>query len=790
MLAPGRRDGADDDRHADPAHPGRRWHLHAAGHGHADRHGRRRRLAAWTRSSTASTAATGQDLHRAGHAPAAGRRTRSSSGRRTAPATSRRLKSVAFTIAVSENCPTNLNDEFDGPTLDPKWTILRGTPRRARSSTGALQLQVRNGDMIGARPRPRTCCSRTRRRAGGRRRRKLDVSTLTTAGEQAGFILWQGENPNTFAKITYISKGTPAVRVGLDAQQRPDIHGRPADRRAADGRLPAAQRQRVRHLHRRRLDRRRDLQQIAGAITELGDPETMKVGMKVSNTQDNAHYAGVRLLPRGLLGQDRAAPRRRSAPRSRRQARLVQDVAEASRWRPTTASATASTRSPTGSTAARSRPMSGSRSRPPATVSTWSRTSPPTRPATSRRSRRRRSASTARRPKTRPRSTLADQETGPATVTLDPPTATSGSGTVLTEYRVDGGPWTDLHGQGRAASSTASAASLAPVEAGGRRAASTLMTDGSGGITPVGGLGMLWYPGRSTGTTSSSSSSARAGRTVTHSNGGVFMRFPNPEQTPRTDACAKSAAPRPTPAWVAIYCGHEIQLYDGEPGRAAQDRLGLQVRQQHHRPDRQRRSRRRVGGLRDRGASARHFTIFRNGEVINEFDNTPGQQTSDRAGDPPTEPAPVHARLHRPAEPRRRGHDAVPQRPHRGPLAGRATPVTAAKPFPVTGKGPHTVEVRSMDAAGNVEEKLVLSVRDRDGHGAAARDAAAAGPGVDEPADAADDRHAGDLPARHGALEAERRVAEQARPEGAGAVHGRDDRLGEAHDVQQGRQAR
>ena len=37
---------------------------------------------------------------------------------------------------------------------------------------------------------------------------KLDVSTLTQEGEQAGFILWHSENPNTFAKITYISKGT------------------------------------------------------------------------------------------------------------------------------------------------------------------------------------------------------------------------------------------------------------------------------------------------------------------------------------------------------------------------------------------------------------------------------------------------------------------------------------------------------------------------------------------------------------------------------------------------------
>jgi Domain of Unknown Function (DUF1080) len=31
-----------------------------------------------------------------------------------------------------------------------------------------------------------------------------------------------------------------------------------------------------------------------------------------------------------------------------------------------------------------------------------------------------------------------------------------------------------------------------------------------------------------------------------------------------------------------------------------------------------------------------HYTIVRNGVVINEFDNTPGKQSS-RAGDPPTD---------------------------------------------------------------------------------------------------------------------------------------------------------
>ncbi len=50
------------------------------------------------------------------------------------------IKSVTFTIAVPENCPTNLNDEFTGPTLDPKWTILRAERRGTVVPDGALRM--------------------------------------------------------------------------------------------------------------------------------------------------------------------------------------------------------------------------------------------------------------------------------------------------------------------------------------------------------------------------------------------------------------------------------------------------------------------------------------------------------------------------------------------------------------------------------------------------------------------------------------------------------------------------
>ena len=57
-------------------------------------------------------------------------------------------------------------------------------------------------------------------------------ASSTEEGQQAGLVLWSGENPNTFAKIVYINKGaTPALRVRRDARRRGRHPGRPDVRR-------------------------------------------------------------------------------------------------------------------------------------------------------------------------------------------------------------------------------------------------------------------------------------------------------------------------------------------------------------------------------------------------------------------------------------------------------------------------------------------------------------------------------------------------------------------------------
>src|SRR5690242_14278442 len=77
-------------------------------------------------------------------------------------------------------------------------------------------------------------------------------------------------------------------------------------------------------------------------------------------------------------------------------------------------------------------------------------------------------------------------------------------------------------------------------------------------------------------------------------------------------------------AWVAVYCGYEIQLYDGTDGETRKtgsiytfdnndiDEIGPA---------------KPVGEWEDYEIEVRgmHFKISRNGQVIKEFDNTPGK---------------------------------------------------------------------------------------------------------------------------------------------------------------------
>ncbi|MGI5183257.1 ThuA domain-containing protein [Dactylosporangium sp. CA-152071] len=161
-----------------------------------------------------------------------------------------------------------------------------------------------------------------------------------------------------------------------------------------------------------------------------------------------------------------------------------------------------------------------------------------------------------------------------------------------------------------------------------------LQADGT--LRTDGGLGMLWYGAREFGDFSFKLQFRDMAPGTARANSGVFARFPDPrtplEQRP-AGSCGTVGSARTSQAWVAIYCGHEIQLYDGDTGEP--QKTGS-IYNFDPVPT--------TGGATAKGVwneyevrvVGQHYTIARNGVVINEFDNTPGKQSS-RAGDPSTD---------------------------------------------------------------------------------------------------------------------------------------------------------
>ncbi|ASR36364.1 cytochrome C [Prauserella marina] len=158
-----------------------------------------------------------------------------------------------------------------------------------------------------------------------------------------------------------------------------------------------------------------------------------------------------------------------------------------------------------------------------------------------------------------------------------------------------------------------------------------------GSLRSSGGLGMLWYAGKAYGDFSLKLQFRDIAPGENRANSGVFVRFPNPmtplEQRP-DGSCGTVGSARTSPAWVAIFCGQEIQIYDGEGGESQKTGSVYNFD---------------PVPLADAGATPKnewnnyeirvegqHYTIIRNGVVINEFDNVPGKESS-RAGDPPTD---------------------------------------------------------------------------------------------------------------------------------------------------------
>ncbi|AVH55269.1 MULTISPECIES: OmpL47-type beta-barrel domain-containing protein [Streptomyces] len=144
--------------------------------------------------------------------------------------------------------------------------------------------------------------------------------------------------------------------------------------------------------------------------------------------------------------------------------------------------------------------------------------------------------------------------------------------------------------------------------------------------TSKGGLGMLWFPQRKYGDFSLKLQWRDDAPGTGNANSGVFVRFPGVHDHPEESR----------PEWVAIKYGHEVQVLDRPDGDMYKtgsvygfDRVGLAG-----------------AGVTQKGTwndyeirvVDQHYSVYRNGVLINEFDNLGGQDFyPPRSDDPGTD---------------------------------------------------------------------------------------------------------------------------------------------------------
>ena len=238
------------------------------------------------------------------------------------------------------------------------------------------------------------------------------------------------------------------------------------------------------------------------------------------------------------------------------------------------------------------------------------------------------------------------------------------------------------------------------------------MDEEGGFARTVGGLGMPWYPVRAFGDFSlkmqwRDSSVAGAG------NSGVFVRFPDPRiplaDRPTTGPgdwdgqyCGRIGSAATQPAWVAIYCGQEIQINDHQGD--TQKTGSIYNFEPVEDPDHMGQPKGTWVDYEIR-VEGQQYTILRNGQVLNEFDNSIPQDSS-RGGDPPT-----HARQFSSGYIGLQNHGGPDVIDFRNVSVLPLDDGTVEGPIVIDGAGA-TVEFRSTDAAGNVEETQEITVGD------------------------------------------------------------------------------
>ncbi|WP_240200995.1 3-keto-disaccharide hydrolase [Cellulosimicrobium cellulans] len=150
-----------------------------------------------------------------------------------------------------------------------------------------------------------------------------------------------------------------------------------------------------------------------------------------------------------------------------------------------------------------------------------------------------------------------------------------------------------------------------------------------------GGFGTLWYPVRQYGDFSLVVQFRDDAPGDARANSGVQVRFP--DLSAPVEGCPTTFNGNETGnlSWIAVNCGHEIQVNDSPEGRSNDPRktgsvygfadIGL---------DRARPTAKGTWNELEVRVVGQHYTVIRDGVVINEYENLPGVPFPDRPLDP------------------------------------------------------------------------------------------------------------------------------------------------------------
>lgn len=279
-----------------------------------------------------------------------------------------------------------------------------------------------------------------------------------------------------------------------------------------------------------------------------------------------------------------------------------------------------------------------------------------------------------------------------ATVAVTADDRLTGAGATEIAFRVDGGAWQPVALEERIFDGTKATFDRWRMVGGGRF---ELTADGA--MRTVGGMGMLWWPVRQLGDAVLRLQWRDARADGARSNGGVFVRFPDPEKAvavpPQERHACQVGLGLFLAEWSAVGCGHEIQVNDG--GSDPQKTGSVY----NFRPLNAEQSRPTPHGewneyeVRTVGGGSYAVTVVRNGEVINRWVNTPGQRPA-RAYDPPTD-----LRQFASGFVGLQNHGSADTIDYRDVRVLDLAPATAS--FVIGGAGTRSVQVRATDDAGN-----------------------------------------------------------------------------------------